>query len=62
MTEVLEMKNFATTADCIVQISLDIATNDSIVNAPQGSSSVSGILSTQLFMVSMASLLFYTLF
>jgi hypothetical protein len=57
MTEVLEMENFAATADCTVKISRDVAMNDSQVNAPQGPSG-SAMLPTQLFMVLMVSLLF----
>jgi hypothetical protein len=56
MTEVLEMDNFAVRADCTVKISRDVAMNDSQVNAPQGTSG-SAMLPTQLFMVSMVSLL-----
>jgi hypothetical protein len=55
MTKVLEMNNFAKTADCIVEISRDVemevgdAPTSSPVNAaPQGSSG-SASLPTQMF-------------
>lgn len=54
MTKVLEMKNFAKTADCIVEISRDIAmdvddapTTSPVNAAPQGSSG-SALLPTQM--------------
>ena len=62
MTKVLEMKNFAKTADCVVEISRSIEMDDapvsSPVSAPQGSSS-SVSLPNQLFMAAVIWLSLY---
>lgn len=60
MTKVLELNNFAKTADCVVEISRSIEMDDSPVSSPvsaptQGSSGTT-TLSTQLLMVLMVSL------
>lgn len=66
MTKVLELNNFAKTADCVVEISRSIEMDDSPVSSPvsaptQGSSGKT-TLSTQLLMVLMVSLSLYVFF
>jgi hypothetical protein len=65
MRSVLEMKNFAQTADCVVEISRNVEMDDSPVTAPvkaptQGSSGASTTWSsTQMFTVTIVTLLIY---